>query len=121
ALLPELTQGWPCYAIVRNPLAVLASWHSLEHPLARGRAPMAEAFDPNLRSLLDAQPSDLDRQLVLLDWYFSRYQRYLPAGHIISYEQIVATGGSALSPLVAAAGKLAQPLTSRNTNRIYDH
>jgi hypothetical protein len=120
ALLPELTQAWPCYAIIRNPLAVLASWNSLDHPLSRGRAPMAEAFDQELVATLDVQDSDLDRQLVLINWYFARYLRYLPADHIIAYEALVASGGRALAALTPAALELEEHLTSRNSNRIYN-
>jgi hypothetical protein len=41
-LLPVLVKRFPCYAIVRNPLAVLASWNSVDHnvrgPFQGGRA-----------------------------------------------------------------------------------
>jgi hypothetical protein len=40
-LLPVLVKRFPCYAIVRNPLAVLASWNSVDHNVreAHSRGP----------------------------------------------------------------------------------
>ncbi len=124
ALLPELVGCFECCAIIRNPLAVLASWETLDLPLSQGRAPMAEAFDDGLRKRLNAIEGRIDRQIELLDWYYRTYAATLPAARIIRYEDIVETDGAALAPVVAAADlprMLDGPLTSRNANPIYDN
>ena len=42
ALLPVLAQRFPCYAVVRNPLSVLASWNSVDHKVREGHSRGAE-------------------------------------------------------------------------------
>src|SRR3954447_8287357 len=54
ALLPLLTRRFPCYAVVRNPLAVLASWESYDRSTREGRQPAAEKYDVDLRHTLDS-------------------------------------------------------------------
>jgi len=122
ALLPVLSTHFRVVGIVRNPLAVLASWRSLDLPLSRGRAPAAERIDRALATALDAEPDLLRRQVVLLDWYFERLLRWVPDQRRIRYEDIIGSGGRAL---LRAAGvpeedALAQPLRSHNTNLQYD-
>ena len=118
ALLPELASRMEVCAIVRNPLAVLASWHSVDLPVSRGRLPAGEHFDPDLARRLDAEPDRVSRQLLILDWLFDRYARHLPPSRVLAYETVVATGGVALA---AAFGLelAAQSLAERNASRLY--
>lgn len=113
ARLPELVEVFDCYATVRNPLSVLLSWRDSGMAVADGRAPAAEAADADLAAKLDAAPDVLDRQLILLDYFCARYRDYLP-GRTIRYEDVVASGGAALSAIVPAAAKLGEPFSSRN-------
>ena len=119
ALLPTLLPLFECYALVRNPLAVLASWNSVDLPVARGRLPAGERLSPALRVRLDAEPDVLERQLLLLDWLFERFDRCLPRERIMRYEQLVASGGNALATTLAVAVP-PLPLRNRNANRLYD-
>ena len=50
ALLPVLAQRFPCYAIVRNPLSVLASWNSVDHKVRQGHSSGAELYDEVLEA-----------------------------------------------------------------------
>ena len=50
ALLPVLAQRFPCYAIVRNPLSVLASWNNVDHRVRKGHSRGAEPYDEVLRA-----------------------------------------------------------------------
>ena len=120
ALLPELSSAFTCFAIIRNPLSILASWHSLDHPLSRGHAPMAEAFDAVLQSQLDAESDDLNRQLILLDWFYRQYHEFLAADHIIRYEDVVKSSGRALQCIEPSAKNLQQSLSSKNSSSLYD-
>lgn len=120
ALLPELRSRFRVYMHVRNPLSVLASWHSLDHPLSRGHAPMAESFDEGLAAMLTAETDPLHRQVALLNWYFSRFSGYLPRTDIIRYEDVVASGGRQLASIVQGAGTLGAELQLRNRNPLYD-
>ncbi|TWT18630.1 hypothetical protein FQY83_14735 [Luteimonas marina] len=119
ALLPELAAGFETWAIVRNPLAVLASWHSVDLPVTHGRLPAGEQLDPALARALDAEADVVARQLRILDWLFSRYLRYLPRERVLAYEGVVATEGAALADAVGM--EMAPfPLQERNASRLYD-
>lgn len=120
ATLEALLSRYPCYAIVRNPLAALLSWHSIQAPVNQGRLPFGEAFDAGLKDALDGEPDRLDRQVIILRWYFSRYAGLLPREHVIRYEDLVASGGRALAVIDPDATGLAEPLQSRNTSTLYD-
>lgn len=113
ALLPVLAPRFPCYAVVRNPLATLVSWASVDFPIREGRVPVAELLDPALaRGLSDARDV-VDRQLRLLSWFFEAY-RGLPADRVLRYEEIVRSSGRALSVITERAGSLQQALSERH-------
>lgn len=120
ALLGTLVRHFPCYAVIRNPLAVLASWNSVDMPVQRGRAPIAEHLDPTLKRTLRGIDDRLDRQVALLGWFCERYATVLPAGAIVRYEDIVASGGRALRVITPRAEALHEMLESKNTNAAYD-
>jgi hypothetical protein len=119
ALLPSLVHRFPVFAIVRNPLAVLASWNTVDIPARRGRIPKAERFDPELTRRLEAIDEVAERQLCLLDWWCERFMRYLPASNILRYEDIVASGGKVLAAIVPGGRELNKSLSSKNVNELY--
>jgi len=88
ALLPDLRASFPVYGIVRNPLAVLASWNSVDLPVNNGHIPAGEMFAPELRAALAEIPDPIDRQLHILEWFCTNFVRYLPE-KIIRYEDFV--------------------------------
>lgn len=88
ALLPELQAALPVFAVVRNPLSVLASWNSVDLPVNQGRVPAGEMFDPILVDRLDATEDRVSRQLILLEWFCSQFRTYLP-GNILKYEEFI--------------------------------
>ena len=118
ALIDVLVREFPVFAIVRNPLAALASWSTLDAPLRRGHIRPAEKLHPDLRQRRAAEAEPLSRQIILMDWFFERATSYLPPGAIITYEAIVATQGQALSAIVPGAAAAAEPLSSRNQNAL---
>lgn len=120
ATLATLLARYACYAVVRNPLAALLSWHSIQAPVNDGRLPYGEAFDARLKSELAAESDRLARQLIILKWYFSHYSSLLPRSNVIRYEDLVSTGGRALAVIDPDAATLAEPLESRNTSKLYD-
>lgn len=88
ALLPELNNSLPVYGIVRNPLAVLASWNQVDLPVNQGHIPAGEMFDPVLKEQLAQINDRLQRQLHILEWFCRRYADHL-AGRILRYEDFV--------------------------------
>lgn len=119
ALLPILMRRFPAYAVVRNPLAVLSSWNSLDHNVRNGHSPAAELYDQELKRKQASTDDRTERQLHLLSWYFERF-RTLPKESVIRYEQLVASGGRVLATITPEARELDEPLKSKNLNVAYD-
>jgi hypothetical protein len=120
ALLGILVERFDVFAIVRNPLAVLASWESVPFPQREGRLGLCPEIAPQLAARLEEIDDRLERQLTLLDWFLERYAAELPRERVIRYEDIIASGGAALAPIAPSAGELSLPLDSRNSAAVYD-
>ena len=120
ALLGTLAQTFPVVALVRNPVAVLASWQTVDLPVQRGRVPAGERFDAGLRRRLDGESAALQRQLVVLDWFFARFRTHLPRERVLRYEDLVASGGRTLFRHLQADSVAPQTLRSRNANVLYE-
>jgi hypothetical protein len=120
ALLEELAPHFRCFAVVRNPLALLASWNSIDHPLREGHAPVAELLSAELTTRLSCIGTTLERQLALLSWYFEQYERWLHVDQVLYYEDIVHSRGEVLARIVPAAQELDESLEDRNINCAYD-
>lgn len=119
AMLEGLRGHYPVFAMIRNPLALLASWNSIDAAFGNGHAPIAEALCPALRERLANITQAGARQLELLSWYFEQYRLFLPAHRVLRYEAMIDSGGAALAALVPAAAQLCEPLQSKNRNRAY--
>lgn len=117
ALLPCLERHFPCYVNIRNPLSVLLSWRATRFNVMHGRAPAAEMMNAALKNRLDAHEDVLDRQLILLNFFYGRYAA-CNAATIIRYEDVIATSGRILSALNRQAFQLNVPLESRNSKEI---
>jgi hypothetical protein len=81
---------------------------------------VADRADPSLKERLDATPDVLDRQFILLDWFFGIYKRLLPKESVLTYEAMVETGGRSLAPISPHAASLDRTLESRNRAKVYD-
>lgn len=120
ALLPLLSGWFPCHAVVRNPLAILGSWNSVNHAARAGRSPVAERYDKRLKQKLDALDGRVERQLLLLDWWFRRVRDHLPSENVLRYEKLCSSGGKALAIVNPAARHLDETINPRNSNPAYD-
>ena len=123
ALLPDLTRRdsaarLRCLSIVRNPVAVLASWQTVDLPVQRGRIPAGEQFAPGLATALAAEEDVLARQVIVLDWFFRQYERHLSPSRIVRYEDVVASEGAVLCDALGFARRR-EALENRNANPVY--
>lgn len=118
-LLQELIKHYPCAAIIRNPVSVLASWNTIDAPVANGLLNILPYLRPDLHRKLEAENDILDRQVLLLHFFFEQY-RQIPDLKVIRYEDIIATGGKALADILPDASQLHEPLTSKNKSAVYD-
>ena len=119
ALLPGLATSTACLALVRNPLAVLASWQTVDLPIHRGRVPAGERYDPKLLRALENEDDVLCRQVMVLNWFFDRYRTHLETRSILRYEDVVASGGRILFDRLDRGDARSVSLENRNGNRAY--
>ena len=120
ALLPTLAERMPCYAIVRNPLSVMASAHSLKGPKERKNPSAIARYAPEQAARIKRMPDPVSRALARYDRAFGLYAEHLPPENIVRYEDIVRSGGKALKIVVPSARFLDEPLELRNLNPLYD-
>ncbi|MBO6702752.1 MAG: hypothetical protein JJ921_10445 [Pseudomonadales bacterium] len=113
SLLPELQKRFETFCIVRNPLPVLASWQSVDLPVARGTVPMAERFDGKLQSKLSEAEAVMQKQLVILSWFFDRYRGQ---ENLIRYESLVETNGRTLFDTTGVICNSSEPLEPQLKN-----
>lgn len=113
ALLPSLT--YPCFAVIRNPLSVLASWNSVNLPVNQGRLPAGERYDSNLSLRLDSLTDRVSRQLTILEWFLTRFSQYTPTKNILRYETFINEPSSVSFSMGLSAGVIKQ-YQSRNTS-----
>jgi hypothetical protein len=117
AALEVLTDRFPVFALVRNPLSLLLSWQAVPMPIREGRIPVAESLRPELADALDGIDDRVDRQFHLLTWFFGEFERFLPRDSVIRYEDMVASGGTALAIVVPEAASIDSQLSDRNSKR----
>lgn len=121
AKLAVLNKYYKCYAIIRNPLAVLLSWNSVEMAVTNGHAPAAEEHNAALKAVLAKEADKFNRQLILLSWFYSQYSLYLDNESIIKYEDIISSNGYNLQNLTGKNFSYdTENLVSKNNNSIYD-
>ena len=118
-LLNELSLQYPSYATIRNPLSCIASWNSIQAPVAKGNLKVLKGLNPQIYQALENIPNLIDRQIHLMHLLFQTYQ-VLSEAQIIRYEDIIATGGKVLAAIVPEAIELNEPLENKNKNKIYD-
>ncbi|MBN2825240.1 MAG: hypothetical protein JXQ76_07955 [Campylobacterales bacterium] len=121
AILEDLVNFFECYATIRNPLSILASWQTIDVPINRGYLPAGQRFEAQLENQLNAIEDRLERQLLILDWFFKKYHDVLERNHIIRYEDIIKSNGLVFEPL-AYNGKLTEQLPmlqSQNSSDAY--
>lgn len=118
-ILDELVKDFSCFAFIRNPLSVLLSWSSLPFPVSKGRSPSAEGFDPTLKVQLDNEPNLIQRQIILIDWFFGQYLKYLDQNRVIKYEEVIQSNGQIILDKLHLPDKLNLDLKSKNTNKVY--
>lgn len=120
ALLPALKEVAPCVAMVRHPVDVLASWASVPLPVREGRLPAGERLDSVLSRRLAGEGTVVERQCVVLDWFFDRFAAHLLPAEVVRYEDMVATGGRSLWSALGLEGDAVSPLVPRQASAVPD-
>jgi hypothetical protein len=107
AVLPEIVQSrrFRVIATVRDPVAVLMSWRTLDLPLSRGRLPAGERFWPELAALGRADLDLTDKQIGICDLLLRRFAELADRIAIVPYEVFVTDPAQLL-----AAARIPHPL-----------
>ena len=123
SILDELIKFFSCYGIIRNPLAVLASWSTVNLPINNGHIPAGEKFDDELFELLAQIECRLDRQIIILNWFFEKFDTLLPKNNIIKYEDIIEQNGHNFERLSfnMHLDKELDDLENKNWNKLYEN
>ncbi len=119
AILKNLIERFPAYAVIRNPLSVLASWNTVPFHVTKGRTPVAR-LDIALAQGLAKLKDTIDRQIYILSWFYDKYKTCLPEPSILRYEDVIASGGKALSAIHPQIHTLNELLENKNLNKLYD-
>jgi hypothetical protein len=119
AILKNLVEQFPTFAIIRNPLAILASWNTVPFHVTKGRTPIAR-LDIALAQGLAQIKDRIDRQIYILSWFYEQYRIFLPDSSILRYETIIASGGKALSVIQSQIQMVQHSLKNKNLNPLYD-
>lgn len=122
ALFDRLAKRYEVFVIVRNPLAILASWNTIDAAYRQGEIQpyVKPLIDGDLLRRLDAVDDRIERKVDLLAWHFEQYRPALQTANVIRYEDVVETGGSALRRFMKSPTALREDLESHNTNALYD-
>jgi hypothetical protein len=111
AVLPHIvaTGRFRVVALVRDPVAVLRSWRSLDLPVSQGRLPAGERFWPELAALTHSNMELHEKQIRIYDLLCRRFADLSHGIKVVHYEALI----SDPAQLLAAAG--ARASTSQST------
>jgi len=105
---------------VRDPVAVIKSWRSLNFSLSRGKSMIAEKFDK--ASIVKIDTDDvMVKQVLLLDWMFKKYYENINHISILKYEEFIENPSIIQNTLNFCTVNEKVSLQSRNDNEIYNH
>jgi hypothetical protein len=112
AVLPEIVASarFRVVALIRDPVALVMSWRSLDLPISRGRLPAGERFWPELGALCRAKLELVEKQIRICELLFNRFLQWAGQVAILRYEDLVTDP----MRLLRAAGLpgLGSPLTT---------
>ncbi len=91
-LKPLLELGWfTAIAVVRHPVEVIHSWHSLKLPISRGEMPGATPYWPKLADIVAGTDDLLVKQVKIYDLMCRRIYNLRERIHVLPYETLVKT------------------------------
>ncbi|GEM_PF-524048 len=119
ALVPHLRGRFPLFALIRDPLTVLAGWQTVNLPVHFGHLPAAERVDAELRSRLGSIQSRIDRQVAIMVWFLRTFASLSPR-NIVRYEDIVLNPDAVVASLhVLPAPPIRHPIFRESAEKRY--
>lgn len=106
--------------IIRDPIAVLKSWRSLNIPVSKGKLKIAELYSKEILEVSKLEPL-LKRQIKLLDWFYKQYYLFRAHCHIVKYEDLIKNPVKEIQSISSQNIKLDLKLHSQNKSVHYNH
>jgi len=102
-------------------LSVLASWATVDLPVNKGHIPAGEYFDKKLEKDLSETKDTLDRQIIILNWFFEHFDKFLEKENILKYEDTINENGNNFGKIAYDETKkeFTKNLSTRNSNPVY--
>jgi hypothetical protein len=127
-VLPELArlEEFRVLSIIRDPVATLASWASIDLPVSKASMPAAEPFWPEIKSVRQATDDLLTAQARLLELIFARFHALRDRIAIVRLEDVIADpqlfsrllGRDQVRPVNIAPSKIPSSLQEKDRARI---
>lgn len=114
-----LSQHFETLLIVREPVATICSWNSLNLPISRGKVKSGFKYSSSLIKMVTSS-NLLERQLQIYEWFCYKVRSVQKQVHLIKYEDLVSAPSSTLFNCSKHFQlKDLPPLKSRNTSVYY--
>ena len=109
-------------AIIRDPVALLMSWRSLDLPISWGRLPAGERFWPELAALGRSDLNLIDRQILICNLLLRRYEEFADRIVVVPYEVFVTDHARLLAAAAIPISTSLQvkPVTQRRSGVEHD-
>lgn len=121
ACLDELVKhkDYKIICVVRDPIATIMSWRSLDIPVSRGNMKIAETYHSNFDSETKSD-NLLKKQVLILDWFFKQFNCYRNEINLVKYESMVEHTMITISNILDRPIDNITQLKSKNNNIFYN-
>lgn len=106
--------------VIRNPIAVIMSWRSLDIPVSHGNMKIAEQYNKDYLAFVAPAKSLLEKQVLMVDWFFAEYSKHAKRISIIKYEELVNKPNQILSQWSFYDRTMGVSLKNHNKSSNYD-
>ncbi len=119
ACMESLVKRFDMLFVIRDPIATLGSWNSLDIPVSRGVVKSGMKFSPSLKKMVDGS-SLLERQIQIFDWFCYQYRSLENNACVVQYETLIERPDEQLKPYLASKNKITG-LKNMNNNVFYSN
>lgn len=106
--------------IIRNPISVIMSWRSLGLPVSYGKMKVAEKYSSDYLNYLEHASNLLEKQVLIIDWFFKQYKEYSENITLIKYENLINNPKIEISKILSLDTVKTPDLTTQNSSKHYN-
>ncbi len=114
------TEYFKLHCVVRNPVAVVMSWRSLDIPVSQGNMKIAEKYSSDYLSYIEPAKTLLEKQVLMADWFFSQYRQYNHLINVIKYEHLISHMQQIINQQFSIYDTVLAETNNQNKSRHYD-